>query len=181
MDFWCEIASPYTYLSVVRLADVPGVCWRPFLLGPIFQAQGWATSPFLIYEAKGRYMWRDVEREAERLGIPWHKPFVFPRNSAPAGKLAASLPADARPRFIRRVMEANFVEDRDISAPGVLAHILDELGMQVAEVPGALRRETEEAIRLGVFGAPSFTVGGELYWGNDRLDQALEMQRRARR
>jgi 2-hydroxychromene-2-carboxylate isomerase len=181
MDFWCELASPCTYLSACRLDDVPGVRWRPFSLAPIFQAQGWSTSPFLIYEAKGRYMWRDVEREAARLGIAWHKPFVFPRNSVPAAKLAASLPWEVRPRFIRRVMEANFVEDRDIAQPGVLAHILDEVGLAVTEVPGALRRETEEAIRLGIFGAPSFTIGGELYWGNDRLDQALEMHQRSPR
>lgn len=171
IDFWCELASPYTYLAACRIS-VP-MRWRPFALGPIFAAQGWATSPFVIYEAKGRYMWRDVEREAEAHGIPWRRPSVFPRNSVPAAKLAHGLSDDDRPRFVRRVLEANFVEDREIGEASVLAEITADLGVSPVDVSGALRRETEEAIRLGIFGAPMFSVDGELFWGNDRLERAV--------
>ncbi len=71
LDFWYEFASPYSCLSALRiekLAEDAGVTlrWRPFLLGPIFAAQGWNTSPFALYPSKGRYMWRDTARRAHR-------------------------------------------------------------------------------------------------------------------
>jgi 2-hydroxychromene-2-carboxylate isomerase len=178
MDFWCEFASTYTHLAAWRidaLAVRAGVAvrWRPFSLAPIFRASGWETSPFQIYAAKGRYMWRDVEREADALGVPWRRPSQFPRNSVPAAKIAASLEAADAPRFIRRVLQANFVEDREIAEPSVIAELLAELGVARREEPGALRRNTEEAMQRGVFGAPAFTVGDELFWGNDRLERAV--------
>src|SRR5882724_5700326 len=76
VEFWCELASTYTYLAAMRiepLAQAAGVevRWQPFSLGPIFAASGWTNSPFEIYPAKGRYMWRDVEREAAAYGIAW--------------------------------------------------------------------------------------------------------------
>jgi 2-hydroxychromene-2-carboxylate isomerase len=177
IEFWCELASTYTYLAASRidaLAEAIGVevQWRPFSLAPIFQASGWNTSPFLIYETKGRYMWRDVEREADALRLPWRRPSVFPRNGVPAAKIAASLGRDT-PRFVRRVFHANFVEDREIAQPAVIAELLAELGLETREQPGALRHETQEAMRRGVFGAPTFSVGDELFWGNDRLERAL--------
>src|SRR5262245_44856770 len=71
---WFELASTYSYLAVSRApeaARAAGVTlvWRPFLLGPIFQKQGWNDSPFNVYPAKGRYMWRDMERLAARYGL----------------------------------------------------------------------------------------------------------------
>src|ERR1044071_5251450 len=74
LDFWCELASPYTYLAAMRiepLAAAAGVAvrWQPFALGPIFAAVGWSTSPFEVYPDKGRYLWRDVARETERVGL----------------------------------------------------------------------------------------------------------------
>jgi 2-hydroxychromene-2-carboxylate isomerase len=192
IDFWCELASTYTYLSVCRIeplaagASVP-VRWRPFVLHPIFKAVGWQTSPFEVYPDKGRYMWRDMEREAERYAIPFRRPSVFPRNSVPAARIA--LLGVARgwgSRFIRRTMEANFAEDRDIAAPETLSEILGELGLDAGAIReeatspahgSALRRATEEAINLHIFGAPTFLVGGEMFWGNDRLENALDWSR----
>src|SRR5919202_3839842 len=83
VDFWYEFASTYSYVAAMRierLAAAAGVSvnWRPFLLGPIFRAQGWDTSPFNLYLAKGRYMWRDLERLCEREGIPWRRPTMMP-------------------------------------------------------------------------------------------------------
>ena len=180
IDFWCELASTYTYLAAMRIETfaVP-VRWRVFALGPIFAAHGWPTSPFLVYPAKGRYMWRDVEREAEQLGIAWRRPSVFPRNSIPAAKLAYGLSAADVPRFVKRVMRAEFAEDRDIAEAGVLREIVEELGLSPREVPGALRRATEEAQQRGIFGAPTFTVEGEMFWGNDRLERAVAFETRA--
>ena len=93
MEFWYEFASTYSYLSAMRieaLAAVAGVAvaWRPFLLGPIFKAQGWDNSPFNLYLAKGRYMVRDIERLAAERSLRFALPALFPQNSLRATRLA---------------------------------------------------------------------------------------------
>lgn len=188
LEFWFEFASTYSYLSVARLGKVASaakieVAWRPFLLGPIFQAQGWNDSPFNLYPAKGRYMWRDMERLCEGYGLPFRRPSVFPRNGLLAARTA--LVAEAQgfgPEFTRAVFHAEFAEDRDIGARAEIAAILGGLGrdagavLEAAEAPRnkeALRAQTERARELGIFGAPSFVVGRELFWGNDRMGDAV--------
>ena len=189
IELWCELASTYTYLAASRieaLASARGVSvtWSPFLLGPIFAASGWQTSPFEIYAAKGRYMWRDVAREAEALGIPFRRPTVFPRNTVlPARVALVGVERGWGPAFIRRALSANFAEDREISEASVVAELLGELGQNGAAVleeatseawKPRLRATTERAIGLGIFGAPTFIVGEEMFWGNDRLEQAVD-------
>ena len=95
VDFWFEFASTYSYPAIMRVqkqADDAGVTirYRPFLLGPIFKAQGWDTSPFNIYEVKGRYMWRDLERLCADLSIPFRRPDPFPQNSLLAARVAVA-------------------------------------------------------------------------------------------
>ena len=95
-EFWYELASTYSYpaaMRVGRLAAERGVtlAWRPFLLGPIFAAQGWRDSPFNIYPAKGRYMWRDLERICAARALPFHRPSPFPQNSLLAARVALVL------------------------------------------------------------------------------------------
>jgi 2-hydroxychromene-2-carboxylate isomerase len=157
--------------------------WSPFLLGPIFREQGWNDSPFNIYPAKGRYMWRDLERICAKQGLPLRRPTQFPRNGLVAARIACAADGESwQADFIRAVYRANFAEDREISDPAVLATILEALHQPVAtwleraqsaEAKEQLRRNTEEAQRLGIFGAPTFVVGGELFWGNDRLEDAV--------
>jgi 2-hydroxychromene-2-carboxylate isomerase len=188
VEFWCELASTYTYLAAARIEKLAAreqvaVVWSPFLLGPIFAASGWVTSPFEVYPSKGRYMWRDVERSADALGIPFKRPTVFPRNTVLAARVA--LLGVARgwgPAFVRRALTANFAEDRDIAAVSVIDELLAELGLDGAAVRAEadspewkprLREATARAVALGIFGAPMFVVEGELFWGNDRLEQAL--------
>lgn len=189
IDFWYEFASTYSYPSVMRiarLADDAGVQvrWRPFLLGPIFKALGWSDSPFNIYAAKGRYMWRDLERVCAHEGLPLTLPPArFPQNGLTAARLAVAGEAPGwTPVFTRAVFTANYAEQKDISDAGVLRTILDDLdvaadaALAAADTPetkAALRTQTEEAVARGLFGAPSFTVGDELFWGNDRLEDAL--------
>jgi 2-hydroxychromene-2-carboxylate isomerase len=189
LDFWFDFASTYSYLAAARIRGLAAaakvqVRFRPFLLGPIFKAQGWDTSPFNLYEAKGRYMWRDVERLAAELALPFRRPDPFPQNSLlPARVALFGLAQGWGEDFSVAVYHAQFVEDGRIDEPRTLAEILSRLNVdadaaleaaQSDDIKSRLRAEVEAAQRLGVFGAPSFTTGdGELFWGNDRLERAL--------
>lgn len=188
IDFWFEFASTYSYPAAMRVEKLAshhgiGVNWRPFLLGVVFREQGLSDTPFNIYPAKGRYMWRDLERTCKALGIPFQRPSEFPRNGLLAARVACRF--DEAPwigNFVRAVYRANFVVDTDISDVAVISSCIDSAGgdtetvLEQAQSPESkqkLRQQTEEAMRLGVFGAPTVVVGEELFWGNDRLEDAL--------
>ncbi len=188
LEFWYEFASTYSYLSAMRieaLAKSAGVqvIWKPLLLGPIFRAQGWDTSPFNIYPAKGKYMVRDMERLAAERGLPFRLPSPFPQNSLHAARLAIIGHAEGwGVAFTRAVYEAQFAQGADIGDKRALLAILTRLGLDADALLARsatddnkqrLRQLTEEAQELGVFGAPSFLTRGELFWGDDRLEQAL--------
>ena len=189
IDFWYEFASTYSYPAAMRVEKVAkaadlAVRYRPFLLGPIFGAQGWKDSPFNIYPVKGRYMWRDMERICEAEDIPLKLPPVrFPQNGLKAARIAMVGEAQGWiGAFTRAVYTANFAEQRDIADDATLALILSKLGINpeatveaanTQENKDRLKAQTEEAVARGLFGAPSFTVGDELFWGNDRLEQAV--------
>jgi len=190
LDFFYEFASTYSYIAAMRIAPLATaadvtVRWRPFLLGPIFKAQGWDTSPFNLYPAKGRYMVRDCERQCLALGLAFRLPDPFPQSTLMAARVAlAGLEQGWGEDFSRAVYRAEFAESRNIGDPAVIAEIVRALGhdgaaalvrAQSDEIKAALRANTDEAQRLGIFGAPSFIAGGELFWGNDRLEQALEL------
>jgi len=196
LSFFLEFASTYSYPAAMRIAPLAAaagvsVRWRPFLLGPIFRAQGWDTSPFNLYPAKGKYMWRDLERLAAELNLPFRAPDPFPQASLLASRTAlVGLTEPWGEDFCRAVYVAEFGEGRPIDDREVIANILNGLGVeptaalaraQSDEIKARLRTETEEAQRLGVFGAPSFvTEDGELFWGNDRLEAALAWAQRKR-
>ena len=194
VEFWFEFGSTYSYPAAMRIEDEARACgialrWRPFLLGPIFKSQGWMDSPFNIYPVKGRYMWRDLERSCAAQGIPLRHPGRFPRNGIVAARIVARFEEEPWiPAFVRGIYTANFAEDREISDPAVVASVLEAVG-QPASVAGAadteeakarLRARSDEAIARGIFGAPSFFVAGELFWGNDRLADALAWATRDR-
>jgi 2-hydroxychromene-2-carboxylate isomerase len=188
LEFWFEFASTYTYIAAMRIeqscadAGVPLV-WKPFLLGPIFALQGWNDSHFNLNPRRGAYMWRDMERLTAKLGLPWRKPSVFPRNTSVPARVACAVADEPWcGEYVRRVFVANFGEDRDVGERGVVASILTELGEDAeavlarAEAPaqrGALRANTERAIELGIFGAPNCVAGEELFWGEESLDDAI--------
>ena len=189
VDFWYEFSSTYSYPAAMRasqLARERGVAlrWRPFLLGPIFVAQGWRNSPFNLYPAKGRYMWRDVERVCAKLSLPFRRPEPFPQNSLFASRAALALEDEDRAAFSRAIYAAEYGEGRPIAERATIAETLAGLGHNPSAIierassepiKAKLRSETDEAQRLGIFGAPTFIVeGGELFWGNDRLEDALD-------
>jgi 2-hydroxychromene-2-carboxylate isomerase len=189
LGFFFEFASTYSYPAAMRigpLAEAAGVAvrWRPFLLGPIFRAQGWDDSPFNLYPSKGRYMWRDLERICGRLGLPFRRPDPFPQPSLLAARLAhVGLDEGWGEAFCRAVFAAEFGAGRQIGDEAVMHDLLAGLGVAPApalvrarsdEIKDRLRATTAEAERRGVFGAPSFVTGdGELFWGHDRMAEAL--------
>jgi 2-hydroxychromene-2-carboxylate isomerase len=190
IEIWFDFASNYSYLSAMRIEDAArargvAVQWRPFLLGPVFKSLGMETSPFVTQQQKGAYVWTDMERQCAKYALDWKRPGTFPRRSILPARIATL--AEGQPwqaGFIRRVMRLNFVEDHDIEDPAALGAILDALGLdgqallvqaQAEPVRQRLRERTEEARQRGVFGAPTFFVGDEMFWGNDRLDDALDL------
>jgi len=187
-EFWFDFASTYSYLSVNRienLAEQYGITieWKPFLLGPFFNSQGWDTSPFNIYKAKGEYMWRDIERNCEKFGIPFNMPSEFPRNGLLAARVVLAFNSENWvPEFTRLVFRANFAEDKDISDVNEITSVLDSLGLNAQSVldlaktqgnKDKLRQRTQLATEKGIFGAPTFVIGDEIFWGNDRLEDAF--------
>jgi 2-hydroxychromene-2-carboxylate isomerase len=189
LDFWFDFASTYSYPAIMRIEPLARdagvrVRLRPFLLGPIFNAQGWDSSPFNLYPAKGRYMWRDLERLCAELSLPFHRPAPFPQSSLLAARVALVGFGDAwHDEFCRVVFRAEFAEGRRIDEVATIAEILENLGREANEVLARaqsdeiktrLRRQTDEAQQIGIFGAPTFvTADGELFWGNDRLERAV--------
>jgi 2-hydroxychromene-2-carboxylate isomerase len=188
-EFWYEFASTYSYpaaLRVAALADERGVSlvWRPFLLGPIFFAQGWRDSPLNVYPAKGRYMWRDLERTCGAMGVPLKRPEPFPQPSLLAARVALALEGAQRSDFSRRVFVAEFGQGLPIGDPGTLGALLDACGVDPATTleraeseanKARLKAECAHAAEIGIIGAPCLvTADGEVFWGNDRLEQGLD-------
>jgi len=188
LELWFEFGSNYSYLTVMRVEELArrygvAIAWKPLLLGAIFKSLGWSTSPFVLQKEKGAYVWRDMERQCAKYGLPWSKPSEFPRRALLPMRVAVV--GSDQPwigEYSRRMMQINFVEDREIDTPEVVSQVLDELRLSASDLLRAaqseenklrLREQTAEAGRRGVFGAPTFFVGREMYWGNDRLEDAL--------
>jgi 2-hydroxychromene-2-carboxylate isomerase len=189
VDFWYEFASTYSYPAAMRIEALAAsrgvdVNWRPFLLGPIFVAQGHADSPFNLNPVKGRYMWSDLQRICRALSLPLRRPDPFPQNSLLAARVALAVDADRRPEFSRKVYVQQFGGGSSIAERATIAAILGALGLNAGEileraasapVKDHLRAETALAERLGIFGAPNLvTADGALFWGNDRLEEGLD-------
>ena len=189
IEFWYDFASTYSYLTAMRiepLAIAAGVkvAYRPFLLGPIFKAQGLTTSPFAANPIKGRYMARDIGRIAAARGLVFHIPDPFPAHSLAAARIAMVAEAEGWiGPLTRAIFAAEFADRQDIAATEALARIMTGLGHDPARISAAagtienkaaLRYRTDAAVQKGIFGAPTFaTADGEIFWGDDRLEQAL--------
>ncbi|MBI1252614.1 MAG: 2-hydroxychromene-2-carboxylate isomerase [Alphaproteobacteria bacterium] len=189
LDFWFEFASTYSYPAAMRIeraAEARGVTvrWRPVLLGPIFAAQGLTDSPFNAYPQKGAYMWRDMARICASLDLPFRRPSPFPQNGLLGARVATALDDAARPAFVKALYTAAFGDGAQISDPDVVSDVLVGCGLparetltraQSEDTKSRLRSAVDTAQAAGVFGAPSFVCeDGELFWGNDRLEAALD-------
>ncbi|WP_343650337.1 2-hydroxychromene-2-carboxylate isomerase [Herbaspirillum sp.] len=188
IEYWFDFGSNYSYLSTLRIEQAArhagvGVQWRPFLLGPVFRELGWNTSPFVLQKEKGDYTWQDMARQCRKYGLPWTRPSRFPRTAVLATRVALAWAEAAWVGgFCRLMMHLNFVEDRDIDSAETVSEVLAAMDLPVADIlvraqsgenRMRLREQTASARALGIFGAPTFFVGSEMFWGNDRLEDAL--------
>lgn len=188
IEFWFDLGSNYSYLTAMRIEDLAcslgvDVVWKPFLLGPIFQSFGWESSPFVLQKQKGEYTWKDMERQAHKYGIAWIKPSTFPRRAILPTRVALLGRNETWiGDFVRATMVRNFVEDKDLDTEDAVREVLSSINVNADQIIAQaqsdenkqrLRHATETAANLGVFGAPMFFVGKEMFWGNDRLEDAL--------
>lgn len=186
IDFYFDFSSSYSYLAlpgVTELAEQDGVIvrWKPIALGVIFKAMNHA--PPAADSAKGKYVWHDVERTAGLVGLPYRWPEPFPFNSLTAARAfwyLADSDADKAVEWARAVFNASFGAGLDCSNPEVLSEVAAGLGFDAQELLAAtasdavkamLKDVTGEAMQRGVFGAPTFFVDDEMFWGGDQLGQ----------
>ncbi len=190
VQFWFDFASPYAFIAAQRIQ--PGaqssskqVDWQPFLVGVALRAKTQGDSSIQhVTEAEARYRKHDVHRTCKRLGLPLRWPSSYPRGSLLAARVAYWARGEAwQVPFIDAVFAANFIEDQDISSTECIGAILQSIGVAAEGALAAatsdaqkqvFRTHVEDALASGIFGVPTFAVGDELFWGNDRLDQALE-------
>lgn len=186
-EYFFDFSSPWSYLAdtqVDRFAQAHDatVVRRPILLGGVFKAIGGPVAPIQTFSANKRsYVLQDLLRFAKWWGEPFQWPTRFPMLTVLPLRVACQLDlADPAARaFCAAVFRAYWVEDQDISTPDTVSACLHAAGLDPGPlVEGAadpvikqrLVANTEEAVTRGVFGAPSFFVGDELFWGQDRLD-----------
>jgi 2-hydroxychromene-2-carboxylate isomerase len=185
IDFWFTTGSTYSYLTVMRLEAVAKTAsvsfhWRPF--AGVRALTG--TAPFPEGASKTRYMWRDIERRAARYGIPLRLPVPYPSANLKLANCVALLGMREGwgEQFVRASYRRWFQHSEENGSETNLRGALSECGQDFERVvtlsrgdtaQNDLDAETEEARRIGLFGAPSFVVRGEIFWGDDRLDDAI--------
>ncbi len=179
IEFFFDYGSPFSYLADTQLPAIAkrtgaGIAYRPILLGAIFKATGNA-SPIAV-PAKGKYMGADLERWAKAYGVPMRMNPHFPINTLRLmrGAIAAQL-AGCFPAYHAAMYPAFWVEGQNLRDDAVLCALLDRVNLDRAaldtdEAKNILRANTDEAVARGAFGAPTFFVGDDMFWGNDRLD-----------
>lgn len=187
VEFFFDFGSPASYLAwtqLPRIASEAGaqIVWRPMLLGGVFKATG-NQSPVMI-PSKGAWMLKDLARFASRYGVPMAFSPSFPINTLTLMRGAAGYQNDERfERYVQVMFEALWTQQKNLGKPEVVAEVLSAAGFDPAEferlvsdetVKERLKATTEEAIKRGVFGAPTFFIGSEMHFGQDRLDFVAE-------
>lgn len=189
IEFFFDVGSPASYLAWTQLPGIgtasgAALVYRPFLLGGVFQATG-NQSPMEI-APKGRYVFDDLMRHAGRYGVPLQQNPHFPINTLLLMRGAVAMQLRHVERFnayLTAVFHAIWIDGRDMNDASVVAGVLQKAGIDPAmlmaeatsaDVKGALRKTTDEAVARGVFGAPTMFVGSTMFFGQDRLDFVRE-------
>ena len=187
IDFWYSIGSTYSYLTVMRLPEVERaagikVRWRPFDVRHVMVEQN--NIPFKDKPMKTAYMWRDLERRAGRYGLAPRVPAPYPLPGLVLANQIATLGAEEGwvAEYTRATYRRWFESGEPAGEEPNISESLREIGCDPSQalaaaqsegIKGALESATHEAMELGVFGSPTFVVDGEVFWGDDRLEDAL--------
>lgn len=187
IDFWFTMGSTYSYLSVMRLADIERVRgikfrWRPFHLLLILQDM--KHVPFADKPTKSHYMWRDIERRAAMYGLPVKVPAPYPVKQSVTANLVAivGMREGWGVDFVRAAYRRWFQQGEETGSEPNLSSSLRDIGQDPARILALASGEeanklllsaTDAARQLGIFGSPTFAVGKEIFWGDDRLDDAI--------
>jgi 2-hydroxychromene-2-carboxylate isomerase len=192
VEFLFDYGSPFSYLASLQVEgfarrNSATVVYTPILLGAVLKATG-NKSPMTV-PAKGRYMATELRRWAERYGVPFKpNPYPFMSNTLRLMRVAvAAQQSGFFPLYHAAVYRAVWAEAQDLGGEVTLRKLIERAGAPATdlmaaaerqEVKDVLRRNTERAVERGVFGAPTFFVGEEMFWGNDRFDFVEEALRR---
>ena len=191
VEFYFDLGSPYSYLAYYRLLQIAEqqeiqIVYKPILLGGVFKATG-NRSPIEI-PVKGVYSILDMQRWSEYYHIPMHMNPHFPMNTLTLMRILTGVQLLHLEKFeqvLKLLFDAMFGTPQNLNEPTVLAEVLKPSGFSVEDIMSMVQSEvvkqkliteTEQAIQRGIFGAPTFFVGDEMYWGQDRLhfvEQAL--------
>jgi 2-hydroxychromene-2-carboxylate isomerase len=192
LDFFFFHGSTYTYLTVFRIEEAARqagveVRWRPFSVRAIMAEMN--NLPFAGKPAKLNYMWRDVERRAAKYGLPFAAAPVYPADKDLLANRAGTVAAEEGwcAAYTKASYRGWFLQNRVLGEPDSVAQAIVAAGQDPKRVLGRAESdeikarwdaETEAARRLGIFGSPTFAIGTEIFWGDDRLEDALEWARR---
>jgi 2-hydroxychromene-2-carboxylate isomerase len=172
IDWYFDFVSPYSYIALHRLNELPGnISYKPVLFAGLLSH--WGQKGPAEIPAKRRWTYRWCEWWARELRIPFRFPAAHPFNPLPHLRLA--LACGSRPEAVKRIFEWVWVTGGNASDEGRFAALCRELGVEqgrLSEAKDELRRSTEEAAALGVFGVPSLVIDGEVFWGADSLEFA---------
>ena len=183
VEFFYDYVSTFSYLANSQLAKLDAeVIYRPILLGAVMEATG--NRPPLTVKAKGKYLFTDVERWARRYSIPYKMNPKFPFNTVKSLRLALVAQQQGTFELIHQpLFDAMWADEQDLSDESVLAGIIADAGLSADEmlakistddIKSELRANTEEVVSRGAFGAPTFFVGDEMFFGNDRFEFIAE-------
>jgi 2-hydroxychromene-2-carboxylate isomerase len=189
VDFYFDFGSPAAYLAYTQLPKLAaetgaGVVMKPMLLGGVFQASG-NRAPISV-PLKGSYLFKDLARYARRYGVPLNMNPHFPINTLTLMRadVGLGMRGDKRIGDYRDAMfRAIWVDQQNMNDPATTGAVLTRAGFDPAlllalasepEVKERLKADTQAAVERGIFGAPTFFVGNEMFWGQDRLDFVRE-------
>ena len=188
VEFFYDFGSPTVYLAATQLPDIAAsvgaaIDWRPMLLGGVFKSPG-NQSPVVV-PAKAAYMNNDLKRFAKRYGVPFRFNPHFPINTLALMRGAVAYQDDVvvSSTYREAIFRAIWGEARNLNEPDVIGQVLSDAGLDPAELMNRIGQQTvkdqliantEEAVNRGVFGAPTFFVGEQMFFGQDRLDFVAE-------
>lgn len=189
-EFFFDFSSPFAYLGATQIARVAAgheLIYRPFLLGALFKEIGTPVVPLATFPPqKAALAVKDQHRWAEHWGVDFNFPSKFPQRSVLALRVALAAPPEALPAVVAALFRVMWVSNGDLEDRAQLAAALSPLGLDAPallartedpDIKELLKKNTADAVALGICGAPSFVVNGRVFWGQDRLDfvkKALE-------